>query len=189
MEGCWHDLIPLPVPQLIILQYWLFAQQSYKHTQDRQLKFQLIYWNLGGGTECFAASDILSILWVKCCLGNSKQSRLPGVVWGERHCEEALELQFSVRIALNKKRPTGKEEEKMLAICGEKIRSTSDCCRRQLLKCYPWSSFALCVSVFKFFVSVCLFRILTMFSLVKKLKKKVKINNWRSQRCFSSIFS
>lgn len=76
-----------------------------------------------------------------------------------------------------------KEEQKMLPICGEKICLTSDCSCRQLLNRYPWSPFALCVSVYKFCVSFCLIRNLTMFSLVKRLKQ------WRSQWCFSSLFS
>lgn len=173
MEGCWHDLLPQPVPQLIILQYWLFAQQSYKPAQDCQLKFQLICWNLGGGTSRFAASDISSILWVKCCLGNSE-----GVDCGERHCEEALEL-FCQKSAEQEVYNRRKEEQRMLAIRGKKIRSKI----RQLLKRFPWSSFALCVSISKFFVSFCLIRNSTMFSLVKKLKQ------WRKQWYFPSIFS
>lgn len=60
----------------------------------------------------FASSDISSILWVKCCLGNSEHSRLPEVDRGERHCEEALELQFSVRRAPSKKRPAGEKRRR-----------------------------------------------------------------------------
>lgn len=54
--------------------------------QHSQIKFCLIYWNLGGEIEHSAASDFSSILWVKRCLGNSEKSRRLGVEWGEGDC-------------------------------------------------------------------------------------------------------
>lgn len=82
--GCWHHLIPLPVLELITLQYRLFVQQSYKRAQhQRQFKFQLFYWNLGGETEHFDTSDISSILLVLMLSWEpwAKQAAGGGVGW------------------------------------------------------------------------------------------------------------
>lgn len=82
--------------------------------QHTQIKFCLICRSLGGEIEHSAASDFSSILWVKCCLGNSQQKQAAGggVGWG-RLLRGSWTMVFCQRRVLNEK--TVQEEKREAA--------------------------------------------------------------------------
>lgn len=160
------------ISSLSLYRSWLYCNIDCLHNKVTNAP-KTVNWNFSSftGTSAEEPSVSPSLIFypsfgLSVVSGTLSKAGCRGWAWVRDTVKRLLNYSF-----LSEKSRTRKDEQKMLAIGGKKICSTSDCSRRQLLKHYPWSSFALCVSVSKFFVSFCLIRNLTMFSLVKMLKQ------------------